>query len=159
MTVRAHVCTQVLLELPRLRVLSMMVNDGSLPPQLGALTELQELSIKYWCLTGPLPNNYAWPSLTRLSIMPDEDLTKQGWSLDPRCGVSSTLPPQWGGVMKNLRELLLPFSRFSGSLPDSWGGMRRLETLDLSHNALTGAPWQTGVQVHDCFECTHTACC
>lgn len=129
----------MLLELPRLQVLSLTVNEGALPPQLGALTELQEIRIRViGCLTGTLPTNYGrhWPSLSTLEILP-LDVTQRTIG-KPSCGIHGPLPQQWGQFMTNVRQLVLPFGRLSGSLPESWAGMRRLETLNLKSNLLTG---------------------
>ncbi len=105
--------------------------NGTIPAELGELSELKLLYLHRNDLTGEIPgelNNLS--KLERLYVY-DNDLT----------GISSQL----GSGMENLRRLFAQRNRISGSIPANLGNMPRLDFLRLDRNNLTGSlPSQLG---------------
>ena len=98
--------------------------DGSLPPELGALENVEVLSLGRNSLTGELPSELgAMRSLERLYLQ-DNDLTGE-------------MPPEWGGLTR-LKRLYLWRNQLTGEIPSAVGSMRFLERLNLGGNRLTG---------------------
>lgn len=97
--------------------------SGSIPPELGDLSNLTQLRIVANDLSGgPIP-----PELGTLA-----NLT--GLWLN---GLSSPIPPELG-TLANLTELSL--SGLSGPIPPELGNLSRLTRLDLVGNDLSGGP-------------------
>ena len=96
---------------------------GRLPPELGSLTELRDLSVWANELTGPIP-----PELVRLSRLEVLGLGGNQFSGEI---------PSWIGGLGNLRVLHLPSNQFTGQIP-SWIGDLRLHRLYLADNQLSG---------------------
>ena len=121
------------------RVTGLSLKDNllsdSLPPELGRLTELRWLDLSYNHLSGPLP-----PELGQLVNLKNLELN---WNY-----LSGSLPPELGGLL-NLEELYLNNNRLCGPLPAELGRLaRRLETVDLGDNDLTGrvpSEWLTNL--------------
>lgn len=105
--------------------------NGTIPAELGELSELKLLYLHRNNLTGEIPgelNNLS--KLERLYVY-DNELT----------GISSQL----GSGMTNLRRLFAQRNRISGSIPANLGNMPRLDFLRLDRNSLTGSlPSQLG---------------
>ena len=104
---------------------------GSIPPQIGLLTELRRIEIRGGGsgvdaneLQGPLPKELS--NLTNLAelILWGNDL------MDP-------IPPELG-KLKNLTRLWLSGNNLSGSIPPELAEMESLKSLDLALNNLTG---------------------
>ena len=99
--------------------------SGSIPPQLGNLTNLQELWLCENQLSGIIP-----PQLGNLA------------NLQQLClGVNQlggSIPPELGSLT-DLAWLMLFINQLSGSIPAELGDLVSLETLDLSGNQLSGS--------------------
>lgn len=152
-----------LLTLEKLEKVYLVVKEGELPPQLGALTAMNSIKISYKCMSGLLPTNWgrSWRNIQYLSITqyPSDD----GSSEDVGCGIIGQVPTVWGGQMKpmlvldlsgnaltgplpttfsamaQMQELYLQNNRFDNKIPRQWKMLSRLTHLDLSGNLLTGA--------------------
>ena len=105
--------------------------DGSLPPELGALDDLEVLSLGRNELTGGIPTELgSMTDLERLYLQ-DNQLTGE--------------IPAEVGTMRSLERLYLWRNQLSGAIPRQLGSLRQLEQLYLGGNQLTGRiPAQLG---------------
>ena len=110
----------------RVVALSLLANDlaGSLPPELGRLTRLQELELGYNLLEGRLP-----PELGDLVHLEFLDLAFNH--------LIGPIPAELGRLT-NLRVLDLSGNRLNGPIPDEFANLTNLEALYLEHNGLVG---------------------
>ena len=99
--------------------------SGAIPPELGSLTNLEELDLSENRLSGAIP-----PELGNLANL--ERLSLSGNRL------SGAIPPELGSLA-NLEELYLDNNRLSGAIPPELGNLANLERLSLSGNRLSGA--------------------
>lgn len=118
-----------------LRVTTMVLSDrklsGTIPPELAALTNLQELDLHSNQLTGPIPHQLG--TLTNLQGL---------WLYSNQ--LTGPIPPQLAALAK-LRELSLRDNQLSGSIPPQLGALTNLQGLWLYNNQLTGSiPPQLG---------------
>ncbi|GKC78528.1 kinase RLK-Pelle-LRR-XI-1 family protein [Tanacetum coccineum] len=97
--------------------------EGSIPEQIGMLSNLAHLSLRGNNLNGTLP-----VSLTNLTKLVHLDLSGNNFK--------STIPSQIGNL-KSLILLYLSDNQFSGLIPLSFGSMVNLTYLVLSHNQFT----------------------
>ena len=111
--------------LANLRNLSLGSNQltGPIPPELGSLTNLTELNLRGNSLTGPIPPEFG--GLTSLKYL----------SLDSN--QLSGIPPELGSLA-NLTSLNLSDNQLTGPIPPELGGLTSLRFLHVSLNALTG---------------------
>ena len=120
--------------LTNLESLSLGYNQltGSIPPQLGQLTKLWQLHLAGTGLTGEIPPELG--QLTRLEFLT--------LSVNHLTG---PIPPQLG-QLTNLQELALSYNRLTGSIPTELGNLQGLTfSLSLRDNLLTGPiPSQLG---------------
>ena len=111
-----------------MRVTELHLQDnelsGTIPPELGSLTNLERLDLGVNQLTGPIPVELG--SLTKL-----EELGLWGNQL------TGQIPSELGSLSK-LRELWLDVNQLNGPIPASLGRLSNLEGLNLSRNRLTG---------------------
>lgn len=121
---------------------------GRLPPELGDLSELDDLDLASNSLSGPIP-----PELGKLANLKHLSLSGNGLtgSIPPQLGslasletlflssnhLSGELPPELGGLSQ-LRYLLIGSNNLSGSIPSELGNLKRLTDLGLDRNNLTG---------------------
>ncbi|GKB83487.1 kinase RLK-Pelle-LRR-XI-1 family protein [Tanacetum coccineum] len=98
--------------------------EGSIPEQIGMLSNLAHLSLSGNNLNGMLP-----VSLTNLTKLVELDLSGNNFT--------STIPSQIGNL-KNLLHLDLRDNQFSGLIPSSLCSMFNLTYLDLSDNQFSG---------------------
>ncbi len=98
--------------------------SGPIPPRLGSLSNLQGLHLRGNQLSGPIP-----PELGRLSNLIDVGLEDNQ--------LSGPIPPELGNL-PNLRTLDLGGNQLSGSIPSELGILSSLRTLYLSGNQLSG---------------------
>ncbi|GJV93966.1 kinase RLK-Pelle-LRR-XI-1 family protein [Tanacetum coccineum] len=98
--------------------------EGSIPEQIGMLSNLAHLSLRGNNLNGTLP-----VSLTNLTKLVELDLFGNNFK--------STIPSQIGNL-KNLHLLDLSVNQFSGLILSSLGSMVNLTYLDLSWNNFIG---------------------
>ena len=111
----------------RVNTLSLGGNalSGSIPPELGGLSNLTALDLSRNALTGPVPSE-----LGSLSNLRDLYLHRNA--------LSGSIPAELGGL-GNLRVLSLYFNDLSGTIPSELGGLGNLTVLDLGDNALSGS--------------------
>ena len=109
-----------------LQSLSLGNNElsGAIPRELGGLANLQELELTYNQLGGAIP-----PELGDLANL--KELGLAGNQL------SGTIPRELGGLA-SLRELWLWGNQLSGAIPRELGGLASLQVLDLQFNQLSG---------------------
>ncbi|MDE0356912.1 MAG: M66 family metalloprotease [Gammaproteobacteria bacterium] len=122
--------------------------SGTLPPELGDLTQLRRLVLDDNELTGPIP-----PELGKLSRLTRLDLSWNGLSgtipaelaalplLDSlelwRNELSGSIPVELSS-MRSLRRLSLAWNQLSGPVPPELGRLGNLTDMTLSRNELTG---------------------
>ena len=99
--------------------------NGSLPAELGDLTELQRLDLRENQLTGEIPASIGKLSNLEVLNLGSNQLTGE-------------IPPTLGNL-KKLRELWLGYNQLTGGMPDSLGNLTNLEILGLRSNLLTGS--------------------
>ena len=99
--------------------------SGSIPSDLGNLTNLRHLSLTRNQLTGTIPSQLG--NLTKLQVL---DLGRNN--------LAEGIIPSWLSGMTTLRELHLDVNNFSGNIPSQLGNLTNLEVLDLDDNRLTG---------------------
>ena len=121
---------------------------GTIPPELGDLSNLTELILSGNNLTGAIPPELgSLASLERL-LLPNNNLTGE---IPPLLGnvanltslwlnsnqLSGEIPTEFGNLA-NLRELNLGWNRLSGNIPSELGNLSKLERLTLTVNRLSG---------------------
>jgi len=99
--------------------------SGSIPPELGNLTNLQWIDFSGNELTGPIPRELG--SLVNL-----RDL-----ALDEN-QLTGSIPPELGNLV-NLQDLYLSHNQLTGSIPTQLGNLANLQELGLSSNQLDGS--------------------
>ena len=97
---------------------------GTIPPELGNLSNLEFLDLPHNQLIGTIP-----PELGNLSNLLDLNLGGNE--------LSGTIPPELGNL-SNLNDLFLGGNELSGTIPPELGNLSNLEFLDLPHNQLSG---------------------
>ncbi|MXW17882.1 MAG: hypothetical protein F4123_06940 [Gemmatimonadetes bacterium] len=112
----------------RVVALKLSFNDlaGRIPPEIGALTKLEDLRITYNPGLGgsTIPVELAaLPSLTRLFLNGN--------------GLEGRIPPELGGLSR-LRHLTLSQNQLTGPIPSELGDLSNLGWLFLGQNRLTG---------------------
>ena len=98
--------------------------SGTLPPELGLLTELEVLLLYYNGISGTLPRELGdLENLVTLSL----------WGN----GLIGVIPPALGDLT-NLRTLELQVNNLTGSIPAELGALTNLRHLNLAYNDLEG---------------------
>ena len=98
--------------------------SGEIPSELGGLANLKSLGLSLNDLTGPIP-----AELGNLSNLEDLGLYSNG--------LTGGIPPELGGL-SNLTFLSLRNNQLTGPIPPELGGLSNLESLYLAGNQLTG---------------------
>jgi len=110
------------------RVVSIILSnnglEGSIPPQIGNLTALIELSLGINKLSGRLP-----PELGNLANLRDLGIAANN--------LSGAIPPELG-ELANLIELRIDTNNLSGAIPPELGKLANLNRLSLTRNNLSG---------------------
>jgi hypothetical protein len=97
---------------------------GSIPVELGNLTNLIELSLSVNQLTGSIPSELGnLTNLQRLDLYSNQ--------------LSGSIPSELGNLT-NLTSLNLYSNQLSGSIPSELGNLTALTSLDLQKNELSG---------------------
>lgn len=113
-----------LTELRSLRLQSNALR-GRIPPSLGRLAELATLELSFNGLTGGIPRELGrLGALTRLDLASNPDLR-------------GSIPPELGALAA-LTDLLLYNTGLTGGIPSELGDLSSLRTLSLYGNFLTG---------------------
>ena len=147
------------------RVVSLVINQnnlsGSLPAEIGELSNLTTLDFNYNRLTGSIPPELGKLANLRVLRIPGDNLAKAARRLannDLSGPVPSELgrlanlrvldlggndlegpiPPQLGNLM-SLERLNLGGSDLTGPIPPRLGDLANLRVLDLAHNRHTGS--------------------
>ena len=117
----------------RVSSISLSVNwlSGTIPPQLGSLSNLKHLEFLSNDLSGAIPSQLG--NLSNLEVL------HLGWN-----DLSGAIPSQLGNL-SNLKALFLNSNNLTGAIPSQLGQLSKLEVLALSFNELSGAiPSQLG---------------
>lgn len=101
---------------------------GELVPELGDLSQLEQLVLSFNVLLGSIP-----PEVGKLSHLQLFDV-----HVPLQAGLQNPIPPELG-QLSALRVLDLSGNRLSGSIPAELGQLANLEELDLSSNQLEGS--------------------
>jgi len=114
-------------DLARLRELTLSNNcaSGSIPPELGNLTELEVLDLFDSCASGPIP-----PELGNLANLKHLDLGGND-------RITGTIPWELANLAK-LQVLSLDFNQLSGNIPPELGSLADLQRLTMLSNHLSG---------------------
>ena len=97
---------------------------GSIPPQLGQLTNLERLYLAVNPLTGEIPSELSGlVNLSELGL----------WASQ----LSGEIPP-WLGDLNSLEILNLAVNEFRGTIPEELGNLTNLHQLQLAVNQLSG---------------------
>ena len=97
---------------------------GSLPPELGSLSQLFFLGLPSNEITGPIP-----PELGNLSNL---------WHFTlPFNNLTGPIPPEFGGLA-SLKTLELAGNDLTGPIPPTLGRLTNVTYLDVAYNDLTG---------------------
>ncbi|TYI63479.1 hypothetical protein E1A91_D09G021000v1 [Gossypium mustelinum] len=101
--------------------------NGSITPQIGALSKLKLLNLSSNSLTGELPSSFG--NLNQLALM----------TLHLRnCRLSGTIPPNIG-ELESMVDLDLSNNWFIGPIPSSVSNLTNLDSLFLQSNQLDGS--------------------
>ena len=122
--------------------------SGTIPPELGKLTELSSLDLNGNRLTGEIPADLG--RLSKLAALHLHDNRLQG-RIPPELGQLTNLGqlslhgnrldgpiPSELGNLSNLETLLLYSNRLSSEIPAALGELSELRTLNLRNNRLSG---------------------
>ena len=130
------------------RVSRLVINDnglsGTLPAELGSLTNLQWLDLSANALSGELPSSLGNLTNLRLLWLGANQFSGSfpSWlvnltnlqQLQLATNQFSGSLPSWLGTLTNLQDLRLQYNQFSGSLPAELGNLTRLVRLYLHEN-------------------------
>uniref|UniRef100_A0A6N2LG11 non-specific serine/threonine protein kinase n=2 Tax=Salix viminalis TaxID=40686 RepID=A0A6N2LG11_SALVM len=113
-------------QLPKLKNLSLIVNrlTGPIPPEIGNITTLEQLVLEDNLLGGSLPPHLG--NLTSLRILA---LSANNFT--------GTIPDTFGNL-KSLNEFKIDGSELSGKIPDFIGNWINITTLDLQGTSMEG---------------------
>jgi hypothetical protein len=98
--------------------------SGSIPPDLGNLTNLLRLDIFYNSITGDVPKEL-------------ENLSNLEWLIISCTNLAGSIPKEIGNLTK-LQYLNLWGNKLTGEIPAELGYLTELEKLSLENNQLTG---------------------
>ena len=128
---------------------------GSIPAELGDLSNLQDLDLHSNRLTGGIPTelgdlsnlNALWLHNNELrGPIPTElgSLSNLVWLALSGNGLSGEIPAQLGGLT-DLAHLWLQKNQLSGAIPSEMGALTSMQILRLQDNQLSGPiPWELG---------------
>ncbi|KAL1804453.1 hypothetical protein ACET3Z_033100 [Daucus carota] len=122
--------------------------NGSIPYDIGMLSELKYLSLRGNYLTGDLPSSLG--NLTQLQVLDVSDNELNGSIPSELGNLSHLVSLNLSSIVVQLNEYLFSFSNeLTGNLPSSLGNLTHLQMLDISHNTVTGIiPLELGKLSH-----------
>ena len=102
---------------------------GTLPYQVGDLSALRHLDLRWNAIGGLLPNELGSLAALETLLLTGNQLTGEiPWTL---------------GGLSSVRRLDMSYNRLTGDIPGELGSLNALEALGLHSNELTGViPWQ-----------------
>ncbi|MDE2937306.1 MAG: hypothetical protein OXR67_00070 [Chloroflexota bacterium] len=110
------------------RVTGLIITDngleGKLPPELGNLSNLEDLTLIYNRLNGGIPPELGQLANLRFLELTDNELTGE-------------IPPELGNLAK-LETLRLGENQLQGNIPPTLGNLAALEALEVNNNQLNG---------------------
>ena len=130
---------------------------GIIPPELGVLEDLLQLTLSNNLITGTIPEEFYDLAALQILYLPDNPLsgtlsTNIGrlsnlfllWIAESE--MTGTLPIELG-ALTHLRALTLDENLIEGSIPEEWSSLSDLSLLSLTNNVLTGAipQWIAGL--------------
>ncbi|KAH7422833.1 hypothetical protein KP509_12G027800 [Ceratopteris richardii] len=99
--------------------------SGSLPPELGSMTQVQVMDLSFNNLSGNIPDSLAsCVGLVYLNLSANQ--------------LTGSLPSELTGSLTSLIVLNLSANKLSGSIPASISKIKTLQQLDLSFNSFSG---------------------
>jgi len=98
--------------------------SGGLPPEIGNLVSLRSLDLSGLGIDGPLP-----AELGDLVNLEDLDLYS--------CGITAPIPSEIGNLA-SLKQLWMGFNKINGPLPSEIGQLASIELLYLNQSGITG---------------------
>lgn len=107
-------------KLKKLEIKGADFKDSSIPENIGDLTELTDLTLKFCSLSGSIPK-----SIKKLNKLEGVDFASNF--------LSGNLPEELGEAT-NLKRLEISRNNFSGSVPDSWKNLTNLELVFFNFN-------------------------
>ena len=122
--------------------------SGEIPPEIGTLTDLVVIKLKYNELTGPIPPEIGnLTNLVKLELDFNNlsgPLPAELWTLDgltelrlQKNQFTGSIPPEIGNLTQ-LTHLYLYGNQFTGSIPAEIGNLTNLAKLHLNNNQFTG---------------------
>ena len=120
-------------------VIKLKYNEltGPIPPEIGNLTKLVKLELEYNNLSGPLPAElWTLDSLTELGLQKNQ--------------FTGSIPAEIGNLTR-LTHLYLYGNQFTGSIPAEIGNLINLEKLHLNNNQFTGLIPETICNINMAF--------
>ena len=132
---------------------------GSIPPEIGNLTNLETLNLLWNNLTGSIPSEIG--NLVNLNSI-DLSINQLSGSIPPEIGnlikvksvnfggneLSGSIPSEIGNLV-NLNSIEFDGNKLTGSIPPEIGNLVNLKSVILGHNKLSGSiPSEIGNLVH-----------
>ena len=120
-------------------VIKLKYNEltGPIPPEIGNLTNLVKLELDFNNLSGPLPAElWTLDSLTELGLQKNQ--------------FTGSIPAEIGNLTR-LTHLYLYGNQFTGSIPAEIGNLINLEKLHLNNNQFTGLIPETICNINMAF--------
>ncbi|MES2731011.1 MAG: leucine-rich repeat domain-containing protein [Bacteroidota bacterium] len=122
--------------------------SGSIPFELGDLTNLETLNLSFNQLSGSIPASLGnLPVLRELSLYDNQlsghipvelgKLTTLHWLILSGNQLSGSIPVELG-KLANLTFFILPYNQLSGSIPAELGNLTNMTVLNLASNQLSG---------------------
>jgi hypothetical protein len=127
-----------LMSLTSLRGLNMAFSSGSLPPQLGALSQLERFEVCHSCLQGTLPASI-FAGMKRISWFSINKMKTGTEAFDRGCGISGTLPKiKLLGISPRIWSIFeMQNNQLTGQLPPELLSLAGV--IDLSGNKFSGS--------------------